>query len=251
MGKRAQTPPWRRTFGVDGSRNNRIKVVECLAENSNHLIPFRKSQIRLSRPSMPSDTKETEHQPFLKYSDDPMIDEPEPGRQYHHVEGRRTMLLSHSLVFIITSLLWTMVFFTISPTSIHWGSPSKVEDHHNITSNARLVTCGNSTQEARALGCKYDVLLNNWVPAQCVDKEFVQEYQDDRSWGAFADENLTQKLTTIDEMSERETYYTSVRDHINHCALIWKKQFWALYEESPAFDTVISTPYHTDTVLSI
>jgi hypothetical protein len=50
----------------------------------------------------------------------------------------------------------------------------------------------------------------------------------------------------VEEMSDREYYYTSVRDHVNHCAMIWKKQFWVLFEERKAIDTMISNPSHTD-----
>jgi hypothetical protein len=202
---------------------------------------------------MPSKTKRTESQPFLEpYSDNPATNDPESDRKFRPIEGRKNRLLSHSLVFVVTSLLWMLVIFGMSEfptwTWSNWRtSISEVDNRHNVTSNAKLVKCGSTTQEARALGCKYDILLNNWVPSACIDRdEFVEEYLDDGSWAAFADEKMTQKLTTVDEMSEREFYYTSVRDHINHCAVMWKKQFWALYEERQAFDTVIASPGHTD-----
>ena len=189
----------------------------------------------------------TEHQPFLKYSDDPTITEIDS--QNHHAQ-RHNKVLSHFLVFITTSLLWVLVTFTILPgpaalISIGKVGEVNVANSHNITTNAKLLTCGNSTQEARSLDCKYDILLNNWVPAPCVDEEWVEEYRDDGSWGAFGDEALTQPLT-LDEMMGREFYYTSLRDHVNHCAIMWKKQFFALYEERRAIDTVIASPGHTD-----
>lgn len=56
---------------------------------------------------------------------------------------------------------------------------------YNITTNARLVTCGNSTAEAQREGCQYDILLNAWVPSQCLDLDWIEEYQDDGSWAAF------------------------------------------------------------------
>lgn len=56
---------------------------------------------------------------------------------------------------------------------------------HNVTSGAKLLSCGNSTVEALAAGCQYDTLLNAWVPARCLDREWIEEYQDDGSWAAF------------------------------------------------------------------
>ncbi|KAK5657211.1 hypothetical protein OQA88_3269 [Cercophora sp. LCS_1] len=117
---------------------------------------------------------------------------------------------------------------------------------HNLTTGATLHSCGNSATEAKSLGCKYDIFLNNWLPAPCYDEEWITEYRDDNSWGAYADEKLTQRLTPAEMEDGRDFYYTSLRDHINHCALMWNKQFWALYEERSALDTVIASPRHTE-----
>jgi hypothetical protein len=87
---------------------------------------------------------------------------------------------------------------------------------HNVTTDATLITCGNSTAETRSLGCKYDVFLNHWVPRPCYDDEWVAEYQEDGSWGAYANEDLTRRLK-IEEMEGSDFYYTSLRDHINYC----------------------------------
>jgi hypothetical protein len=196
---------------------------------------------------MPAKITEPEHQPFL-YSDDPTTKDLEPTGQFRQIKNRRTTFISHSLVFVVTSFLWILVTYVVTSPSTRWSSGSSTGGRHNITSNARLITCGNTTQEARANNCSYDILLNNWVPHACVDvnEDFILEYLDDDSWGAFVDKNMSVRITSIEEMSEREFYYTSVRDHINHCAVMWKKQFSALFEESRAFDSVIASPGHTD-----
>lgn len=120
------------------------------------------------------------------------------------------------------------------------------EKNHNITSHARLITCGNSIAEAKQLGCRYDIMLNDWVPTECWDDQSIGEYMDDESWGAYRDDKLTELVPTIEEMSEMEFYWTSQKDHINHCAMLWRKQFNALYYESPTFDEVIADPMHTE-----
>lgn len=47
-------------------------------------------------------------------------------------------------------------------------------------------------------------------------------------------------------MGAREHYYTSIRDHVNHCAMLWRKQFWTLFEDRRVFDSVIVNSYHTE-----
>ncbi|KAH6654279.1 hypothetical protein BKA67DRAFT_274181 [Truncatella angustata] len=190
----------------------------------------------------------TESQPFL-YSDDPTVTESKDtlGQPFRRA-GRRHIILTSFGVAVGTSLLWVIVLLlcrtkptpTDSPSSNH-TAPSR----YNITTGAHLLSCGKTAREARSQGCRYDILLNNWVPAPCYDQEWIDEYTEDLSWGAYADISMTVKLS-VEEMSERDFYYTSIRDHINHCAIMWKKQFWVLYEKRNAFDTVIANPGHTE-----
>lgn len=116
---------------------------------------------------------------------------------------------------------------------------------HNITTNARLIDCGNTPQEAMEKKCTYDILLNAWVPEPCFEQDWIDEYSEDMSWGAYTDETMSVRLT-VEEMGMQEHYYTSKRDHVNHCAMIWKKQFWVLFEEKRAIDTIMASPGHTD-----
>ena len=190
--------------------------------------------------------RENENQPFLKYSDDPSSNESDCKCAATRSRSRATVrFLPHAVVFLVTSLLWLLVLLLVIPAPSSHHSAANDDQRHNITSHARLISCGNSTEEARAQGCKYDILMNNWIPAPCFDQEWLDEYLEDNSWGAYADKGMTRRLT-VDEMSETDSYYTSVRDHVNHCSTMWKKQFWTLYEERSAIDEVIASPGHTE-----
>jgi len=192
-----------------------------------------------------------EYQPFLSQDDDhPDIDHPHTTCKHW---STKKIVLSHLSVFLVTSFVWLVVaillVLALGPSSIPDARSNSHKIHefgHNLTTGATLLSCGNSSTEARSLGCKYDTFLNNWVPAPCYDEEWITEYQDDNSWGAYADEELTHPLTPAEMQDGRDFYYTSLRDHINHCALMWNKQFWALYEEREALDTVIASPRHTE-----
>lgn len=185
-------------------------------------------------------------EPFLNYEDDIVLDD---AQRYLRPEPRHSVLRVYLLATVITSVAWLFLFYikgNFFPHRHYYTSPLDYLNRHNITTGARLLECGNSTQEAKSLGCQYDVLLNHWVPAPCIDHDFLEEYMDDNSWVGYIDEALTQPISTVEEMSESEFYFTSLRDHINHCAMLWKKQFWVLYKEYTAFDTIIANPSHTD-----
>lgn len=221
---------------------------------------------------------EVETQPFLAFSDDPAGQGgaaegngnlPPPREGLVKASGTRR-LLRDFVICLATSLLWVLIIWMFIPTpntasSSQMSSPADDDTaaaqmpsqsssvitgedmarFHNITSGAEYISCGNSTEEARDKGCTYDTLLNAWVPAQCLDQEWIDEYQDDASWTAFSDVNLTEPLRP-DAMGERDHYYTSIRDHINHCAMLWRKQFWTLFEGRRVFDAVIANSYHTE-----
>ncbi|KAE9573309.1 hypothetical protein CGCF415_v012911 [Colletotrichum fructicola] len=203
--------------------------------------------------------------------------------QQHALKTSRTRRwLRDFLVFLATSLVWVLAFSFIpgpqqqAPSTPSPGTaammptppsmsglplplpqvgqdgkagtipdPKYLAATHNMTSEAKLVMCGNSTAEAKKAGCKYDTLLNHWVPEQCYDKEFETEYMDDDTWHAYSDVNLTKRLTR-EEMGDQESYYTSIADHVNHCSMLWKKQFWTMFEERRVFDGVIVNSYHTE-----
>ncbi|KAK8030966.1 hypothetical protein PG990_000700 [Apiospora arundinis] len=224
---------------------------------------------------------EIQYQPFLKYegfTDDPILVETnsrpqpqQPGPPKTSCCQRRMLsihVVSYIVVIVTTSLFWVLVMLSNAPSnstatectsslasindtrtttpglSAHDGQ----QQHHvNITTGARYLTCGNSTQDARSHGCRYDVLLNNWVPAPCYDADFIAEYEEDGSSAAYRDAALTQRIDPGGEaLGELEFYYTSRRDHVSHCAMMWRKQFAVLFERRAAFDSVIADPFHTE-----
>lgn len=148
---------------------------------------------------------ETETRPFLEYSDDPTGSGEIGGISQTAKacrEAIRNRLARDLLIFLIASLLWLGAIFFLLPQpanpaaaaakqvgSDSISAQSSAGDYrlHNITSNAHFVTCGNSTAEAQRNGCRYDTLLNHWVPAECMDQEWIDEYQDDGSWTPFAE----------------------------------------------------------------
>lgn len=90
----------------------------------------------------------------------------------------RSNIVSYTIVFALTTLLWMIIVLTFIPdASSEYRTRLSHPDarNHNVTSGMKLLTCGESktNEEAIEMGCKYDVLLNGWVPEQCYDEEFV------------------------------------------------------------------------------
>lgn len=199
--------------------------------------------------------KGVESEPFLQpfeKSDQRLSGAPAPVNKRISISSRLT---THFLVSLLTSLFWGALLHSLLRQNRHIGDETVPSNSNTTAENAlpsTLITgaqyslCGNSTAEARGMGCEYDILSNHWLPAPCMDNVAVQEYQADGSWVGYADEKMTERLPTIDAMSEVQFYYSNMRDHIVHCAMLWRKQYRAFFEERRGLDSIIVDQEHTD-----
>lgn len=71
----------------------------------------------------------------------------------------------------------------------------------------RSCYCGNSTAEARTLGCEYDPLSAAWLPAHCRDDDLTAEFMNDKDgpWEYWADHDHQKPLTLL-EVGELGAY---------------------------------------------
>jgi hypothetical protein len=108
--------------------------------------------------------------------------------------------------------------------------------------------CGNSTEEALALGCYFDLLSVSFVPWQCGDRELEAEFLAEGPWKYWADRHQTQELSQ-DELWSRPTmpddsFHVTMRWHRMHCMYQWKKMHRAL-ESGRRMDTSYKSYSHT------
>ena len=197
---------------------------------------------------------EKESEPFLRSREDYSIENEEPYARSSTNKGqsKRSSLLYCLSASVITSLIWGgILLYVINNRRMPHGEIPEIAStdldtgqHSTLISGAKYITCGNSTAEAKTLKCEYDILSNHWVPAPCMDEESVKEYQSDGSWFGYAGEEATQRLS-IDAMSDLPFYYTNMRDHIIHCAMLWRKQYRAFFQERRSLDSIIVDEEHT------
>ncbi|KIY02392.1 uncharacterized protein Z520_02530 [Fonsecaea multimorphosa CBS 102226] len=177
----------------------------------------------------------------------------------------KSSIVSHLAVFIATTLLWGGILLltahfspavlqrhrleTSPSNTVVESSPPAPAAHTNhvgklLSNEIDYLTCGKTREEARTRGCIYDTLSNAWIPGQCRDDFSIMEYELDGSWYPFADRNRTQPLQK-EELGDLDFYYTSLRDHIVHCAALWRRQFRAWSEGWRYLDDVLVDPVHT------
>ncbi|KAH7386596.1 hypothetical protein BKA64DRAFT_711808 [Cadophora sp. MPI-SDFR-AT-0126] len=205
----------------------------------------------------------TEAEPFLAVDSDDVLQS--PTSRYTRMRQRLESLkyglalphqhISCLITFLATSLFWVCILSfrgnchphhvsNTTANTYHELQLSDLSDYGDLAMNARLLSCGFSISEAKALGCKYDILVGKWLPDICIDQIAIDQYQADGSWFGYADWNRTEILT-IEQMAEKDVYYTSARDHIVHCSMLWVKQYEAFFDGRGVFDSIIASREHT------
>lgn len=197
-----------------------------------------------------------ETHPFLDKAD---LHVKQPEKKRFYLQGSwptsRVVLYLNFGVLIITSLLWGLILFTTLRASDHVSDcsthvhPSALPTAVSINTSffathSGYLTCGSNKEEAKSLGCEYDILTNHWLPGQCADPKSIQDYKSDGSWMPYVDEART-KLLNVDDLGAMDFYYTSMRDHIVHCAMLWKRQYRALSEGWKYVDSITVEGEHT------
>lgn len=139
------------------------------------------------------------------------------------------------LTCLCTSVFWWL-FFSFQGDIISQQKTS-----------TKTLSCGNSTAEARALGCKFEVLAFLWVPEPCFDAEMNEAYQKAVNWHGYNDAEGKEMLD-VDAMSEAVEplkYYTTGREHAVHCAYMWQKQHRGYLQGGLYLDDNSASFHHT------
>lgn len=92
-----------------------------------------------------------------------------------------------------------------------------------------VLDCGHSPEEARAKGCVYDVMMQDWVPEPCYDAVLTEKYlkQGNYTWYADGDGNTTISDEVMAK-GEHGRAWMSTSYHKDHCVFSWLKIVRAL-----------------------
>jgi hypothetical protein len=90
------------------------------------------------------------------------------------------------------------------------------------------LSCGKTPEEARSLGCVFDVLLSSWVHPDCHDPEFMESYVTKVKFPWFRYKNMTDPVQEAEvRLGEYKTLYCHQDFHYMHCMYMWEVQMRA------------------------
>jgi len=125
---------------------------------------------------------------------------------------------------------------TTSPTSsaglaLPTFSTEHVEEDFGNPSDlvGKILDCGFSPEEARAKGCVYDVMMQDWVPVPCYDAVLTEKYLAEGNWTWYGAGDGS-VIIPDEEMAKGEhgAAWMSTSYHKAHCVFSWQKIIRAL-----------------------
>jgi hypothetical protein len=130
--------------------------------------------------------------------------------------------------------------------------PSSTTDAKNLIANHKpkhkyKYHCGNNTEQAIALGCRYDALAAHWMHPACSNvgtEEFVN-LRPNQKWRYWHDQEATNEILTTEELSRSPTYWTTTREHLSHCLFILRRAQYLLATGQPP-DSLTASLSHAD-----
>lgn len=114
-------------------------------------------------------------------------------------------------------------------------------DEAHLTTNGEITDCGHTVEEARAKGCVFDVMMQDWMPRPCYDEALSERYLLAGNWSWWADQEATTFLS-LEEMrkGEHSVIYVIQDYHRQHCIYAWEKMVRAIRNDWPLIEELIS-----------
>ncbi|KAM0131513.1 hypothetical protein ACHAP3_006874 [Botrytis cinerea] len=144
----------------------------------------------------------------------PMLNEEEDGDSISYATSSQPQI-RHKTCSILLIGLASSVLLVLS---VVWAFQSIVLPTHINTQQILKNPCGNSSSEARARGCHFDVLSFCWVPDECFDRELTEKFRKAGPWVFYTDQNKTASVTEDQFGSDTQPVYLTNKLHKTHCA---------------------------------
>lgn len=131
------------------------------------------------------------------------------------------------------------------PISQHWEAVSKTRTSQVIDGIEVVGTkCGNSWQEAKAMGCHFDVMASRWYAPECFDKsvldDMLAEPHVDWNFTWYADKYHRVVVPSEKVLSgEFDKVYPDNLFHIKHCLHLWRKLHHAVIKGMPVDEEIL------------
>jgi hypothetical protein len=166
--------------------------------------------------------------------------------QYSLSLRRRSWLRESCIIGLCAvTLLFGLIFVafdTLDLTTLDIPTPQTDTGHHRNETSSKPGTssghanCGNSVEEARSLGCIYDMMGQSWIPAPCYQPAISEKYFTLSNWtywtpmssaletdrAARGRDNFLQLPAAEVAKGTYQFLWTTNEFHVAHCLYAWE-----------------------------
>ena len=127
------------------------------------------------------------------------------------------------------------------PTTNGTSHTSEPSVGNETSPSLKIKGCGSNAAEARALGCVYDVMMQDWMSEECYDSVLTEKYLANNNWTWWADSNAERAMSNEEvALGEHDVVYVAQDYHVKHCIFAWEKFVRAFRTQSPLISELIS-----------
>lgn len=103
-----------------------------------------------------------------------------------------------------------------------------------------LHDCGSNADEARAKGCSYDVMMQEWTPPECIDWTLAEKFLKNGNWTWYADPGA-EKTYSPEEIAlgNHAVVYVDQSYHRHHCIFTWERLVRAMRTQRPLVSKLV------------
>jgi len=103
-----------------------------------------------------------------------------------------------------------------------------------------LRDCGSNADEARANGCEYDVMMQEWTPPACIDWALSEKFLAAGNWTWYADAAATQIYNATEiALGNHDVVYVEQSYHRHHCIFTWERLVRAMRTQRPLVEKLV------------
>jgi len=105
----------------------------------------------------------------------------------------------------------------------------------------QISSCGGSAEEARALGCIFDVMMQLWMPVECYDQALSERFLAEGNWTWWADSSASRAMSDEEiRRGEHDAVYVAQDYHVTHCIYAWEMLVRTMRNQQPMIQELIS-----------
>jgi len=182
---------------------------------------------------------------YLERSNDPTAPPPWSS-SWGGLPAYRTLATAVTAFFAFPLIFYTVDAITSSRMASHTVTASTGLHETAVTFH---FPCGSSPDEARRLGCHFDVMSFSWLPPQCFDRELVDDFLARKQWSYYQipiSHNVENEVPMANvSTGEIDHLFVTWEFHQVHCAYMVRKLHRALSSKRP-LDGYIDNLAHTE-----